>query len=41
MSMPDFRALVSHHRDYFLSGATRSAEWRASQLGGLKAMMKD
>ncbi len=39
--MPDFRALVSGHRDYFRAGATRSAEWRASQLVALKAMMQD
>jgi aldehyde dehydrogenase (NAD+) len=41
MSMPDFRALVSCHRDYFRSGVTRSLEWRANQLTALKAMMRD
>ena len=41
MSMPDFHALVSGHRDYFRSGVTRSAEWRAGQLSALKAMMKE
>jgi aldehyde dehydrogenase (NAD+) len=39
--MVDFRALVSGHRNYFRSGVTRSAEWRASQLVALKAMMHD
>jgi aldehyde dehydrogenase (NAD+) len=38
--MPDLRALVSRQRDYFRSGATRSAAWRASQLAALKAMME-
>ena len=28
----DFGKLVADHRAYFLSGATRSAEWRESQL---------
>jgi len=41
MSMPDFHALVSGHRDYFRSGVTRAAEWRAGQLSALKAMMKE
>ncbi|HYU78334.1 MAG TPA: aldehyde dehydrogenase family protein [Vicinamibacterales bacterium] len=41
MSMPDFGALVSRHRKYFLSGVTRSAEWRHSQLIALRSMMKD
>lgn len=40
-SAPDFRALVARHRDYFRSGATRSAEWREGQLIGLRSMMKD
>jgi aldehyde dehydrogenase (NAD+) len=39
--MPDFRALASGHREYFRSGATRSAEWRATQLVALKAMMQE
>jgi hypothetical protein len=39
--MPDFRALVSGHREYFRSGATRCAEWRASQLVALRAMMQE
>src|ERR1700691_2227467 len=41
MSMPDFRALVSGHRDYFRSGVTRSAEWRGGQLSALKAMITE
>jgi aldehyde dehydrogenase (NAD+) len=41
MSMPDFQTLVSRHRNYFRSGATRSAEWRTSQLAALKAMMEE
>src|SRR5215472_3847363 len=41
MSTPDFGALVSSHRKYFQSGATRSAEWREKQLVALRAMMKD
>jgi acyl-CoA reductase-like NAD-dependent aldehyde dehydrogenase len=41
MTMADFRALVSHHRNYFRSGATQSSEWRANQLAALKSMMKD
>src|SRR3954470_13402566 len=41
MSTADFTALVSRHRNYFRSGATRSAEWRESQLKALRAMMTD
>src|SRR5215467_2330696 len=41
MSTPDFSALVSGHRKYFQSGATRSLEWREKQLTALRAMMKD
>src|SRR5437899_6136506 len=37
----DFGKLVAHHRAYFLSGVTRSAEWRESQLRALHSMMKD
>lgn len=40
-STPDFSALVAHHRNYFRSGATRSAEWRKGQLIALRSMMKD
>jgi aldehyde dehydrogenase (NAD+) len=39
--MPDFRTLVSHHRNYFRSGVTRSLEWRISQLTALASMMTD
>src|SRR5204862_1577798 len=37
----DFGKLVADHRAYFLSGVTRSAEWRESQLIALRSMMKD
>src|SRR6266404_1939076 len=37
----DFGKLVADHRAYFLSGITRSAEWRESQLRALRSMMKD
>src|SRR5437867_3722472 len=39
--VPDFSKLVADHRAYFLSGVTRSAEWRESQLIALRSMMKD
>src|SRR5215467_3487260 len=41
MSTPDFDALLSGHRKYFQSGATRPAKWREEQLIGLRAMMKN
>src|SRR5499425_749187 len=41
MSTPDFGALLSIHRKYFQSGATRSPKWRKEQLIALRAMMKD
>ena len=41
MSPLDFGSLLSRHRNYFRSGATRSAEWRESQLIALRTMMKD
>src|SRR5258706_8155200 len=41
MKTPDFPALVSRHRHYFRTGATRSVEWRESQLTALRAMMMD
>ena len=41
MSTPDLGALLSGHRKYFQSGATRSAKWREEQLIALRAMMKD
>src|SRR5215472_939445 len=41
MSIFDFGALVSRHREYFQSGATRSAKWRRKQLIALRAMMKN
>src|SRR5258706_6819357 len=39
--MLDCRALICRHRNYFRSGAARSAEWRASQLAALKAMIEN
>src|SRR5436305_11701996 len=39
--VPDFSKLVADHRAYFLSGVTRSAEWRESQLRALRSMAKD
>jgi acyl-CoA reductase-like NAD-dependent aldehyde dehydrogenase len=39
-SIADFGRLVAHHRAYFQSGATRSVEWRESQLIALRSMMK-
>ena len=40
-STADFGKLVAGHRAYFQSGATRSLEWRESQLIALRSMMKD
>src|SRR5438105_4044762 len=37
----DFGKVVADHRAYFLSGVTRSAEWRENQLIALRSMMKD
>src|SRR5712664_1446073 len=41
MKTTDYPALVSRHRGYFRSGATRSVEWRERQLNALRAMMTD
>jgi aldehyde dehydrogenase (NAD+) len=41
MSTRDFSSLVARHRNYFRSGATRSIEWRESQLIALRSMMQD
>jgi aldehyde dehydrogenase (NAD+) len=40
-STADFGRLVACHRAYFQSGATRSVEWRESQLMALRSMMKN
>jgi acyl-CoA reductase-like NAD-dependent aldehyde dehydrogenase len=40
-STADFGKLVAGHHVYFQSGATRSVEWRESQLRALRSMMKD
>jgi len=37
----DLSGLATRHRNYFLSGATRSIEWRERQLISLRSMMKD
>jgi len=41
MNTIDLSALVSRPRNYFRTGATRSAAWRESQLTALRAMMTD
>lgn len=41
MSTQDFRSLVGRHRNYFRSGATRSAQWRERQLIALRSMMNE
>src|SRR5579883_2668460 len=41
MATEDFRRRVTLHRNYFRSGATRSAKWRERQLIALRSMMKD
>src|SRR5882724_3191106 len=41
MNTTELPALVSRHRNYFRTGATRSAEWREGQLTALRAMMTD
>ncbi len=37
----DLNGLATRHRNYFLSGATRSIEWRETQLTALRSMMKE
>src|SRR3954447_6313732 len=39
--VPDFSTLVADHRAYFLSGVTRPAQWRESQLIALRSILKD
>src|SRR5438094_10574061 len=39
--VPDFSKLVADHRAYFLSGVTRSADWRESQQIVLRSLLKD
>ena len=41
MNIQDLKCLVARHRNYFRSGATRSAEWRESQLVALRSMIKE
>src|SRR5437667_3893349 len=40
-AVPDFGKLVTDHRAYCLSGVTRAAEWRESQLRALHSMLQD
>lgn len=37
----DPRSPLTRHRNYFLSGATRSIEWREKQLIALRSMIQD
>src|ERR1700722_18544085 len=37
----DLTSLAAHHRKYFVSGATRSIEWRETQLTALRSLMKE
>jgi aldehyde dehydrogenase (NAD+) len=41
MNTTEFPALVSRHRKYVRTGATRAVEWRERQLTALRAMMTD
>lgn len=41
MNPRDLENLVTRHRNYFRSGATRSAEWRESQLIALRSLIKE
>ena len=41
MSDPDYSALVAKQREFFLTGQTRSASWRKTQLNALKAMFTE
>ena len=41
MNTTDFTAIITRHRNYLRSGATRSVEWREGQLNALRAMMTD
>src|SRR5215472_3975975 len=38
MPTPDYSALVTGQREYFLSGSTRPASWRRQQLEAVKAL---
>ena len=37
----DPRSLFTRHRNYFLSGATRSIEWWEKQLIALRSLMQE
>jgi len=39
--MPNYGSVVARHRAYFMSGATRSPEWREEQLKALSTMITE
>ncbi len=41
ISNPDFGSMVARHRAYFMSGKTRSPEWRDEQLKALSTMITE
>jgi aldehyde dehydrogenase (NAD+) len=41
MNTSGFSTLLARHTDYFLTGATRSAEWRDRQLLAVQTMMTE
>ena len=41
MPNPDYSALVTGQREYFLSGCTRPASWRRLQLEAVKALFTE
>ena len=41
MSTADFGAMVARHQEYFLTGATRSTEWRDRQLLAVQTIMTE
>ncbi len=41
MNTTDFPAIITRHRNYVRTGATRSVEWREGQLNALRALMID
>ena len=41
MTSPDYSAVVSRQREFFLSGATRPVGWRREQLEALKRLFTE
>ena len=41
MAVPDYSSLIACQREYFLSGCTRPAAWRKSQLQAVKALFTE